>query len=240
MPQWDSLWIDGHVATMAHGLAPYGAIRDGAVAVRDGRIAWVGPRAELPDTPARCAHRVHALGGAWLTPGLIDCHTHLVFAGNRIAEFEARCNGASYTEIARQGGGILATVAATRAASPEALLALARSRIMSLVTGGVTTLEIKSGYGLDLDTERRMLGAARQLGRELGIGVSTTYLGAHAVPPEFAGRADDYIAFICDEALPALAAEGLIDAVDAFCETLAFSTAQVERLFHRARNWGCP
>ena len=240
MPQWDSLWIDGHVATMARGVAPYGAIRDGAVAVHDGRIAWVGAQADLPDAPERCARRVHALAGAWLTPGLIDCHTHVVFGGNRIGEFEARCNGASYAEIARQGGGILATVAATRAASPEALLAGARSRIMSLVTGGVTTLEIKSGYGLDLDIERRMLVTARQFGSELGIGVSTTYLGAHALPPEFAGRADDYITFICDEALPKLAAEGLIDAVDAFCETIAFTAAQVERLFRRARELRLP
>lgn len=240
MPQWDSLWIDGHVATMARGMTPYGAIRDGAVAVRDGRIAWVGPRADLPDAPENCARNVHALGGAWLTPGLIDCHTHIIFAGNRIAEFEARCNGASYTEIARLGGGILATVAATRAASAEALLAGTRLRIMSLVAGGVTTLEIKSGYGLDLDTERRMLGTARQLGRDLGIGISTTYLGAHSVPPEFAGRADDYLAFICDEVLPALAGEGLIDAVDAFGETIAFSAAQVERLFRRARELKLP
>ena len=240
MAQWDSLWIDGHVATMASGVAPYGAIRDGAVAVQDGRIAWVGPQADLPDAPERFAGRVHTLNGGWLTPGLIDCHTHIVFAGNRIAEFEARCNGASYAEIASLGGGILTTVAATRTASPEALLALARSRIRALVTGGVTTLEIKSGYGLDLNTERRMLGAARQLGSELGISVSTTYLGAHAVPPEFAGRADDYITFICDEALPTLAAEGLIDAVDAFCETLAFSAGQVERLFRRARELKLP
>ena len=240
MPQWDSVWIDGHVATMVRGLTPYGTIRDGAVAVSAGRIAWVGPQADLPDAPERCAGRVHSLGGAWLTPGLIDCHTHLVFAGNRIAEFEARCNGASYAEIARQGGGILATVAATRSASPEALLAGTRSRIMSLVTGGVTTLEIKSGYGLDLDTERRMLVTARQLGAELGLGISTTYLGAHAVPPEFAGRADDYVTFICDEALPTLAAEGLIDAVDAFCESIAFSAAQVERLFRRARELKLP
>ena len=240
MAQWDSLWIDGHVATMVRGLAPYGAIRDGAVAVRDGRIAWVGLQSDLPDAPERCARRVHTLGGAWLTPGLIDCHTHLVFAGNRIAEFEARRNGASYAEIAARGGGILATVAATRAASPEALQATARSRIMSLVTGGVTTLEVKSGYGLDLDTERRMLATARQLGTELGIGISTTYLGAHAVPPEFAGRADDYIAFICDEALPELAADGLIDAVDAFCENIAFNAAQVERLLSRARDLRLP
>jgi imidazolonepropionase len=240
MTQWDSLWIDGHVATMVRGAAPYGAIRDGAVAVRDGKIAWVGPRSGLPDKPERCARAVHPLGGAWMTPGLIDCHTHLVFAGDRIAEFEARRNGASYEEIAREGGGILATVAATRAASADALLAGGRARLASLVREGVTTLEIKSGYGLDLDTERRLLATARELGRETGVSVRTTYLGAHAVPEEFAGRPDDYVAFICDEALPALAAEGLIDAVDAYCEEIAFSNVQIERLFARARELGLP
>jgi len=240
MAQWDSLWIDGHVATMARGTKPYGAIRDGAVAVHDGRIAWVGPQSDLPDEPKRCAESVHSLGGAWLTPGLIDCHTHIIFAGNRSAEFEARRTGATYAEIARLGGGILGTVAATRAASEEALISSARERLLSLIAEGVTTLEIKSGYGLDLDTERRMLRAARDLGRQLGISVRTTYLGAHAVPPEFAGRADDYVEFICDEALPALAAEGLIDAVDAFCEPIAFDAAQVERVFRRASELKLP
>ena len=238
MAQWDSLWIDGHVATMASGGAPYGTIRDGAVGVHGGRIAWVGSRKDLPDSPDLCARQVHSLGGAWLTPGLIDCHTHIVFAGNRIAEFEARRNGASYEEITRQGGGIVATVAATRAASPVALLSSARSRVVDLMRGGVTTIEIKSGYGLDLDTERRMLRVARDLGHELGISVRTTWLGAHAVPPEFAGRADDYVTFICDKVLPALAAEGLVDAVDAFCERIAFDAGQVERVFRRARELG--
>jgi len=240
MAQWDSLWIDGHVATMTRGAAPYGAIRDGAVAIRGGHIAWVGRQSDLPDKPARCATAVHSLGGGWLTPGLIDCHTHLVFAGNRIAEFEARRNGASYEQIARQGGGILATVAATRAAGAAELLASARVRLASLLGEGVTTVEIKSGYGLDLDTERRMLATARELGRQSGAGVRTTYLGAHAVPAEFAGRPDDYVAFICDKALPALAGEGLIDAVDAYCEEIAFDTAQVERVFRRARELGLP
>jgi imidazolonepropionase len=240
MPQWDSLWIDANVATMARGPVPYGAIRDGAVAVHDGRIAWVGAHQDLPDAPERCAARVHRMGGAWLTPGLIDCHTHLVFAGDRLAEFEARRTGASYAEIARRGGGIHSTVAATRAASTDELLAGARSRLACLVKDGVTTLEIKSGYGLDVDTERRMLRAARELGREAGISVRTTYLGAHAVPTGFAGRADDYVTFICNEALPALAAEGLVDAVDAFCESIAFTGAQVERIFQCARELGLP
>ena len=240
MAQWDSLWINGHVATMVRGAVPYGAIRDGAVAVQDGRIAWVGPQRDLPEAPERCARDVHSLAGAWLTPGLIDCHTHIVFAGNRIAEFEARRNGASYEEISRQGGGVLATVAATRAASPEALLSSARSRVVALVNGGITTLEIKSGYGLDLDTERRMLRTARELGSELGISVRTTWLGAHAVPAEFTGRTDDYVTIICDKVLPALAAEGLVDAVDAFCERIAFDAGQVERVFLRARELGLP
>jgi imidazolonepropionase len=240
MAQWDSLWIDGHVATMASGTAPYGTIRNGAVAVSAGRIAWVGPQRDLPDAPDRCAGQVHSLGGAWLTPGLIDCHTHIVFAGNRIAEFEARRNGASYEQITRQGGGIVATVAATRAASPEALLSSARSRVVELMRGGVTTIEIKSGYGLDLDTERRMLRVARVLGTDLGIGVRTTFLGAHTVPPEFVGRADDYVTFICEAVLPALAAEGLVDAVDAFCERIAFDAGQVARVFRRARELGLP
>ncbi len=240
MAQWDSLWIDANVATMALGPLPYGAIRDGAVAMHDGRIAWVGPRRDLPAEPDHCAARVHRLGGAWLTPGLIDCHTHLVFAGNRLAEFEARRRGASYEELARLGGGIHSTVAATRAASTEELLAGARSRLACLVRGGVTTIEIKSGYGLDVDTERRMLRAARELGHEAGITVRTTYLGAHAVPAGFAGHADDYVAFICNEALPVLAAEGLVDAVDAFCESIAFTSGQVERIFQRARELGLP
>ncbi|TFG86255.1 MAG: imidazolonepropionase [Chromatiales bacterium] len=240
MAQWDSLWINGHVATMARGAAPYGAIRDGAVAVEGGRIAWVGRQSDLPDKPQRCAGSVHSLDGAWLTPGLIDCHTHLIFAGNRIAEFEARCNGASYEQIARRGGGILATVAATRAASTAELLASARLRLASLVSEGVTTLEIKSGYGLDLATERRILATARELGQQCGVDIRTTYLGAHAVPTEFAGRPDDYVAFICDKVLPALAADGLIDAVDAYCETIAFDAAQVERVFNRARELDLP
>lgn len=240
MARWDSLWIDGHVATLVEGHEPYGAIRDGAVAVHEGSIAWVGPRGALPDAPQRCAGTVHSLHGGWLTPGLIDCHTHLVFAGHRIAEFEARRSGASYEDIARRGGGILATVAATRAASEESLVASARSRLLALVAEGVTAVEIKSGYGLDLDTERRMLRAARELGRQLGIAVRTTYLGAHAVPAEFAGRSNAYIDFICEVAMPALATERLIDAVDAYCEGIAFGRAEVERVFRRARELGLP
>lgn len=238
MAHWDSLWIDGHLATMTQGAAPYGAIRDGAIAVRSGRIAWVGQQRDLPDAPKRCARSVLSLGSGWMTPGLIDCHTHLIFAGDRVAEFEARRNGATYEQIARQGGGILATVAATRAASPQSLVASARDRLLALMAEGVTTIEIKSGYGLDLETERNLLRAARELRVQLGIGVHTTYLGAHAVPPEYAGRADDYVAIICDTVLPALTAEGLLDSVDAYRERIAFDEPQVERVFERATALG--
>jgi imidazolonepropionase len=219
---------------------PYGAIPEGAIGVRDGRIAWIGPQRDLPDRPDRCAAVVHSMGGGWMTPGLIDCHSHIVFAGDRVAELELRRSGASYEEIARRGGGILATVAATRATDEDALLARARPRVAALAAEGVTTLEIKSGYGLDLETERRMLRVARALGCGSGPDVRTSYLGAHALPPEFAGRADDYIGFMCDEVIPTLAGEGLVDAVDAYCEPIAFGAPQIERLFRRARELGLP
>lgn len=238
--QWDSLWLDAHLATMVPGADPCGTIRDAALAVRDGRIAWLGPRSALAGAPAALADTVHSLAGNWLTPGLVDCHTHLVFAGNRVAEFAARLGGEGYEQAARRGGGILATVAATRAASDEALYDSARRRLMALLAGGVTTVEIKSGYGLDLDTERRMLQLARRLGRDTGLGVRSTYLGAHALPPEYRDRPDAYLDFICDEVLPALAAEGLVDAVDAFHERIGFDTAQVGRLFRRAGELGLP
>ncbi len=224
---WDALWTNVHLATLAADADGYGEIRDGAIAVKDGRIAWLGARADLPAN-AR-ATREHDGGGAWLTPGLIDCHTHLVYAGNRSNEFEARLNGVPYEEIARAGGGILSTVRATRAASVDALAEASLPRLNALRAEGVTTVEIKSGYGLDLETERRMLRVARRFGQSLPVRVRTTFLGAHAVPPEFAGRADDYIDYLCADVLPALAAEGLVDAVDAFCETIGFSPAQTAR-----------
>jgi imidazolonepropionase len=217
-----------HLATMAGG---YGELRDGAVRVENGRIVRVGPRAAVPVDGAA----VVDCGGAWMTPGLIDCHTHIVHAGNRSAEFEARLNGASYQDIAASGGGIMATVRATRAASLDALLAQSAPRVLRLLAEGVTTIEIKSGYGLDLAGERTMLQAARMLGQRLPVTVVTTFLGAHAMPPEFAGRADDYIDYLAAVMLPALAAEGLVDAVDAFCETIGFTPAQTERLFAAAR-----
>ena len=230
-----TLWQHCHVATMAEGR--YSAIEDAAIVTRAGLIEWIGPRAELAPLDA---DRTVDLGGAWVTPGLIDCHTHAVFGGNRSGEFEQRLQGVSYAEIAAQGGGIASTVRATRAASEDELFASARQRVQALMRDGVTTLEVKSGYGLDLANERKMLRVARRLADELPLAVRATCLAAHALPPEYAGRADDYIAHICDEMLPALAAEGLVDAVDAFCEHLAFSPAQVERLFIKARELGLP
>jgi len=215
----------------------YSAIEDAAIVTRAGLIEWIGPRAELAPVDA---DRTVDLGGAWVTPGLIDCHTHAVFGGNRSGEFEQRLQGVSYAEIAAQGGGIASTVRATRAASEDELFASARQRVQALMRDGVTTIEVKSGYGLDLANERKMLRVARRLADELPLAVRATCLAAHALPPEYAGRPDDYIAHICDEMLPALAAEGLVDAVDAFCEHLAFSPAQVERLFIKACELGLP
>ncbi|KQQ47419.1 imidazolonepropionase [Duganella sp. Leaf126] len=233
---WDVLFTNVHLATMAADDG-YGEIADAAIAVRDGRIAWLGPRAALPADSA--AASVHDGDGCWLTPGLIDCHTHIVYAGNRSGEFEARLNGARYEDIARAGGGIMATVRATRAASEDQLLAHSLPRVRSLLAEGVTTLEIKSGYGLDLATEAKMLRVARRLGRELPVQVATTFLGAHALPPEYADRADDYIDAVCAMIAP-LAAEGLVDAVDAFCERIGFSPAQTERVFQAAQAHGLP
>ncbi|AHD16806.1 imidazolonepropionase [Pseudomonas sp. FGI182] len=230
-----TVWQHCHVATMAEGR--YSAIEDAAIVTNAGLIEWIGPRVELASVDAE--HTVD-LGGAWVTPGLIDCHTHAVFGGNRSGEFEQRLQGVSYAEIAAQGGGIASTVRATRAASEDELFASARQRVQALMRDGVTTIEVKSGYGLDLANERKMLRVARRLADELPLAVRATCLAAHALPPEYVGRADDYIAHICDEMLPALAAEGLVDAVDAFCEHLAFSPAQVERLFIKARELGLP
>ena len=235
---WDALWTNVHLATLAPDAPGYGELRDAALAVRDGRIAWLGPRRALPaQATAAVAHDGQ---GAWLTPGLIDCHTHIVHAGNRSDEFEARLQGVPYEEIARRGGGILSTVRATRAAGAQGLLAASLPRVATLLAEGVTTLEIKSGYGLDLDTEARMLRVAREIGRCRPLRVRTTYLGAHAVPPEFSGRTDDYVAWVCEVVLPALVAEGLADAVDAFCESIGFSRQQVEQVFAAARRLGLP
>ncbi|MHA1153892.1 MAG: imidazolonepropionase [Alphaproteobacteria bacterium] len=233
---WDAIWLNGRLATMAQERqsTPYGAIEDGAIAVTEGRIAWVGPRAELPGTPESLAREVHDLAERWLTPGLIDCHTHLVYGGDRAAEFELRLKGASYAEIAQAGGGIVSTVAATRAASEDDLLHTARPRLDALLTEGVTTVEIKSGYGLDLENELKQLRVARALGESSAVTVKTTFLGAHALPPEFAERAEDYIDAVV-AMLPEVAASGLADALDAFCETIAFSPEQTAKVFEAAR-----
>ena len=231
--RWDALYVNVHLATMADG---YGELRDAAIAVADGRIAWLGRRGDVPHG----ARETHDCDGAWLTPGLVDCHTHIVHAGNRSDEFEARLNGASYEDIARAGGGIMSTVRATRAANVDELVRQSAPRVASLLAEGVTTLEIKSGYGLDLASEADMLRAARRIGETMPVTVSTTFLGAHALPPEFAGRADDYIDEVCERMLPALAAQGLVDAVDAFCERIGFTAAQTQRVFERARALGLP
>jgi imidazolonepropionase len=231
----DSVWTGIHLATMvppSDARPGYGELRDAALAVNRGRIVWLGHRAELPAG----LHTGQSIdgGGAWVTPGLIDCHTHIVYAGNRSDEFEARLLGATYAEIAQRGGGILSTVRATRAASEDDLFVASEPRVRALLAEGVTTLEIKSGYGLDLQSERRILRVARRIGNELPVTVRTTFLGAHAVPPEFGGRADDYVDEICERMLPALVAEGLVDAVDAFCESIGFSLVQTERVFQAA------
>ena len=237
--RWDRLLLNATLATFA-GDAPYGLIEHGAIALHHGRIAWLGRMDALPDAPAALAVAVESLDGALVTPGLIDCHTHLVFGGDRAHEFDMRLNGASYEEIARAGGGIVASVNATRAASEEQLFAQSLPRAQALRADGVTTLEIKSGYGLDLDSERRMLRVARRIGRELGISVRTSFLGLHALPPEYRDRRDAYVSLVCDTLLPALAAEGLVDAVDAFCEGIGFSREETRRVFERAKLLGLP
>jgi len=229
------LWQHCHIATMAHG--NYSIIEDAALVTAGSLIEWIGPRSEMP---AADYAQVHDLHGAWVTPGLIDCHTHTVFGGNRSGEFEQRLQGVSYADIAAQGGGIASTVRATRAASEDELFESAHKRLRSLLRDGVTTVEIKSGYGLDLANERKLLRVIRRLGDALPVSVRATCLAAHALPPEYKDRADAYIDHICSEMLPALAAEGLVDAVDAFCEYLAFSPAQVERVFKVARQLGLP
>lgn len=233
----DTVWTGARLATMVGTGGEMGLVEDGVVAARDGVIAYAGPAA---DAPGFDAATVTDCAGRWITPGLIDCHTHLVHGGNRAAEFEMRLDGASYADIARAGGGIVSTMRATRAADEDALVASALPRLDALLAEGVTTVEIKSGYGLDRDTELRMLRAARRLGQERRVHVATTYLGAHALPPEWAGDADGYIAMLCDEALPEVAALGLADAVDAFCEGIGFSPEQTEHLFAAAARHKLP
>ena len=233
----DRLWTNGRLATLDPAQPGLGVVEDGAIAAREGRIAWVGARGEMPALEA--TERID-LAGRWVTPGLVDCHTHLVFGGNRAHEFELRLAGASYEEIARAGGGILSTVKATRAASEDELVASALPRLDALIAEGVTTIEIKSGYGLELETEARQLRAARRLGGQRPVSVATTFLGAHALPPEADGDKDQYIARLCNQMLPEIAHEGLADAVDAFMEGIAFSGGQTARVFEVAKRLGLP
>jgi imidazolonepropionase len=236
----DLLLTDLNIATMAG--ADYGIIEDGAIVTGPGPagdsvVKWVGPRSDLPDDRPG---NIRSLDDRWLTPALIDCHTHLVFAGDRSGEFEQRLKGASYEDIARKGGGILSTVNATRAASADELYAAALPRVQALADEGVATIEIKSGYGLNIESELKMLAVARQLGDAMPVTIRTTLLAAHTVPPEYRDDADAYIDLICDELLPEVVAGGLADAVDAYCESIAFSPAQVSRLFARATEMGLP
>jgi len=232
----DRIWRHARLATLAAGRPGLGEVEDGVVAARDGRIVYAGPAREAPaglDAPD-----ITDCEGRWITPGLIDCHTHLVHGGNRAHEFEQRLTGVSYEEIARAGGGIVSTMNATRAASEADLLASALPRLDALLNEGVTAVEIKSGYGLALEHEAKQLRVARELARQRPVAITTTFLGAHAVPPEFAGNADGYIEHVCAQMIPAIAREGLADAVDVFCEGIGFSTAQARRVLETARAHG--
>ncbi len=235
MAQWDLLLTDARAATLRPDWPDYGIIEDAALAIAGGRIAWIGPRSELVHDAAATTR---ALDGRWITPALIDCHTHLVFDGDRGDEYEARLAGTSYTQLAESGGGIMATVRATRAASAEDLFQSGLARVRAMAAEGVATIEIKSGYGLDVDNEIKMLEVARRIGAASGLTIQTTLLAAHAVPPEFEGRADAYVDLICDELLPEVAGRGLADAVDAYCESIAFRAPQIAKLFRCARTHG--
>jgi imidazolonepropionase len=233
----DCIWKGARLATMAEGKPGLGLVERGLVAACDGRIVHAGPEA---DAPALEATDTIDCAGRWITPGLVDCHTHIVYGGDRAHEFELRLAGASYEELARAGGGIVSTMRATRAASEDALVASALPRVDALMAEGVTTMEIKSGYGLDRDSELKSLRAARRVGGVRPLSVSTTFLGAHALPPEANGDKDAYITAVCEDMLPAVAAAGLADSVDAFCETIGFTPDQVARVFEAARAHGLP
>ncbi|MEH6463803.1 MAG: imidazolonepropionase [Shewanella psychromarinicola] len=235
---WDQVWIDVNIATMDPSVQrAYGAITQAAIAVKDSKIAWVGPRSELPEFDV-LATPVYRGKGGWITPGLIDAHTHLVFAGNRADEFEQRLQGATYQDIARAGGGIISTVNACRDADDVELFELGRQRLNALAREGVTTVEIKSGYGLNTETELKLLRVARELGEHHHIDVCTTFLGAHAIPPEYKDRANEYVDLVINDMLPAVIAENLADAVDVFCENIAFDLEQTERILTAAKQAG--
>jgi len=237
---WDRVWIGANIATMVAGAEPYGKLKSAALAVKSERIAWIGPAGEGQLRAAAQDIPVENCRDLWMTPGLIDCHTHLVYGGNRVEEFEKRLCGVSYEEIARAGGGIQSTVNATRAAGDASLRASVAGRAKRLMAEGVTTIEVKSGYGLDLATERRLLEVARALERALPVSVKTTYLGLHALPREFREDRRDFVARASGPWLETLAAAGLVDAVDAFCENIAFSLAETEQFLRAARKLGLP
>ena len=236
--EWDRVWVGVSIATMVAGADAYGKSGADALAVKDGRIAWLGPAAEARHRAAAHHIPVEECAGLWMTPGLIDCHTHLVYGGNRVDEFEKRLCGVPYEEIARAGGGIQSTVRATRAADAAELMAAATIRATRLMSEGVTTLEVKSGYGLDFDTERRMLEVARALSRELPVSIRTTFLGLHALPPDYRDRRAAFVAQVSGPWLDRLMSLGLIDAVDAFCENIAFTLAETEIFLRAARDKG--
>ena len=238
MTRVDRIWHHCRLATLSPSRQGLGLIDDGLIAATDGRIVYAGPARDVPSS-LDAKERIDC-AGRWITPGLIDCHTHLVYGGNRAHEFEQRLAGASYEEISRAGGGIVSTVKATRQSSTDELVAAALPRLDALIAEGVTTVEIKSGYGLELDTERRQLQAARRLGDKRAVSVRTTFLGAHTVPPESKGNKAGYIDALCSEMLPAIAAEGLADAVDAFCEGIAFSVEETAQVFAKAQALGLP
>jgi imidazolonepropionase len=232
----DSLWINVHLAAMTQS-GPYGIIENGALAVSGEKIIWLGNQHEMPRELKSNATKIYDGDGGWITPGLIDCHTHLVYGGSRAREFELRLQGATYEEIARQGGGIRSTVAATREADDESLFKQSALRLASLLQEGVTTVEIKSGYGLDLETELRMLRVARRLGERYSVTVLPTYLGAHALPPEYEDQSDRYVDFVCNEVMPQVAEQQLAVAVDAFCENIGFTAEQTDRVFKTAKKF---
>ncbi len=240
MFKWDTLIINANIATMAEGADTYGMIENGAVGILNGAIEWLGTTAGITNSIDHVAEQVIDAQGCLLTPGLIDCHTHLVFAGNRSDEFEQRLNGVSYEHIAKNGGGILSTVKATRHADFEELYQQSLPRLQALMSEGVTTVEIKSGYGLDFETELKMLRVAKKLGHDNGISVKTTLLAAHAVPPEYKDKADDYVDVICQHIIPQMASLKIADCVDAFCEGIGFSYAQTKKVFDAASRWGLP
>lgn len=237
--QWHVLWINVNLATMSDGANSYGIIENAALAISHGKIVWLGTMAELPSYDKESIDVVDG-GGAWITPGLVDCHTHIVYGGNRANEFEMRLEGKSYEEIANAGGGIISTVKATRAASEESLFNSALKRLTALHQQGVTTLEVKSGYGLDVDNEIKMLNVANKLSQALPVDIQKTFLGAHALPTEYKGRAEDYIKLVCEQMIPAVAQKQLADAVDVFCEGIGFSLSQTEQVFAAAQAHGLP